>query len=390
MLTHALRLVAILLTSGFVYTQIVLASPSINLTFMVSRDGVIAFSPDALKIALYDKGIVTIVDAKSKQRQTAISTPSKEGVQLAWSHDSQRLAIFSRTNANATGQVQFYNFAGQLLTNFKGLQVPLNSLQISDDESKLLTISGNKFAQAWDIKKGTLIAQIAAPKISFLNERKLVWSVDGTRLLITDWKKAYLFDGSSGRSIGTFEHSKTCDFLQANFLKKSKAILTSCPSEPSKLWDAETGRMLPLHSFDSEVQQIIRRGYGQLRERISPDGKIVAKRDYDHPKGLKLIDVQSGRIIAVLPIGGCTSDVSPVVPFSNVLTNDNNCEDFFFNASGKIFMTLDRSIRLWDSTNGKLIAELSNAKKPASFSNDGHWIITQSKDKKILLWEINE
>lgn len=307
-----------------------------RLVLTIHSGGVIAFSPDGERIAIYDGSMVEINDARDNRTQTTFAAPPKKNwIKLVWSDDGQRLAVLSRADKKDSGQVEVWDAkANGVVSTIAGLW-RVDELTFSRDANKLLGLAEHKTAQAWDALSGRLLITLPAPEEG--RWREMRWSPDGRRLLMTNYA-----------------------------------------SEKALLWDAETGQLLPSQKLGKEVATMIDRlNNGDLFH--SPDGATIVQVGYGRER-VKLIDVASGRLRARLPVGGCTPDT---------YFGESGCEPPRFHPSGCFLLTQSYGkVRLWDARDGREIALLDGARYPANFSPDGRWLATGSKERGAILWKV--
>lgn len=105
---------------------------------------------------------------------------------------------------------------------------------------------------------------------------------------------------------------------------------------------------------------------------FSPDGRTLAVTGNDKGATAKLFDVETGQLkITLAP-------------------PDDETRSILFSPDGRLLLTTsDKSVRLWDAADGKLITTLDRSRFPAHFSPDSRRLVTGGTDKTAYLYEIS-
>ncbi len=97
-------------------------------------------------------------------------------------------------------------------------------------------------------------------------------------------------------------------------------------------------------------------------------------------KSPHLYDALTGREIAKLPYGNCVADD---------LFGTGGCAPFRFGLNGRVAVKDTDKVKVFDTNDGSLIAELTEARAPVRFGNVGNLLATKAKDnKRVLLWQV--
>ena len=169
------------------------------------------------------------VSIYSMDGQLVASTPmqNEEIATLAISHDGSSFAAGSRN-----GQASLFDLQGHLIAPLNGHQAPVNAIQFSPDDSKILTVSADKTARLWRRSDGTLISALQDPA-GFIYQA--AFSPDGSRILLASSDNlAYLYDGNGQliKKLTGHDAPVVCAALSINHV-----LLTASLDGKVMLWD---------------------------------------------------------------------------------------------------------------------------------------------------------
>ncbi len=224
----------------------------------------------------------------------------------------------------------------------------------------IATCNGDKQPKLWNAATGRLQTIINSLERIYV----VALSYDGKTLATMQLQGAIeLWDTETGKLKKQLEGNNHAeyDFHGFEFSPDGKYIATFI-AETTKIWDTATGELK--HNLPK-----IGKAYDAT---FSRDGKLIATASTDSSKALGVVwDVETGVVKYALPPSG---NVAPGIGFSPDL---------------RFLVTIgDKGVKLWNATDGKPVADLPDARYPISFSRNGKWLATGSREDEALLWEL--
>jgi WD40 repeat protein len=263
-----------------------------------------------------------------------------------------------------------------LITVLDGHTREISHTAFSPDGSRIVTASDDGTARLWDTA-GAQLTVLRGHEAAVLHT---AFSPDGRRLITTSKDHtARLWDATGVQIAVLYGHEAAV--LYATFSYNSTRVVTASADGTARLWDTVTGAQVAVLSghagplfvaaFSPDSSRIIT-GSGGSGMRI---GSGVIHTAYT----AHLWDTDSGTQLAILPghIGSVTHAA--------------------FSPDGGRVVTgsFDSGTRLWDATDGTLIAFLGEKLCPTgghgvqltTFSPDGRRIITAWQNGTVHLWD---
>lgn len=109
------------------------------------------------------------------------------------------------------------------------------------------------------------------------------------------------------------------------------------------------------------------------RVAFSRDGKFLAAKGGYKEHVVKLWEVATGRLIFTLPVPGRKDDI----------------EEIMFSPEALELMTFsDKTVLLWNTRSGQLVATLEDARQPAIFRPDGNQVAARGRNNSAILWDV--
>ncbi|KAJ8067481.1 hypothetical protein OCU04_004825 [Sclerotinia nivalis] len=248
-------------------------------------------------------------------------------------------------------------------------------------DGKYVATGSNRVAQIFDVNTGQNICILQDELIDPVNEnyiRSVCFSPDG-RYLATgaEDKLIRIWDIASKSIKNTFAGHED-EIYSIDFASDGRTIASGSSDRTVRLWDIETG----LGTLVLKIED------GILTVAISPDTKYVVAGGLDN--WISIWDTVTGYLVERLegPDGHKDSVFSVA---------------FALNGKYLVSGSLDKTIKMWElapregkhlnntSESGRCIKTLEGHKDfvlTTTFTADGKWILSGSKDKEIQLWDV--
>ena len=294
--------------------------------------GPVPFSPDgSLVLAEREDDLVDIADVANGQQRFTLN------------HDTRS------SGTKETIKVLFFGGTRHFLALQTGF---------SNDGRLVFTINGDKSAKVWNASTGALQTSIENKERIY----RASFDPTGTRLLTVEQQGGMkLWNTENGSLVGEVAKKGFFEDLMKSFefSPDGKYIATFFLGD-TRIWDVRSGE-LKFKLAKSETTDAV----------FSPDGRWLVTASHDKLAAGKIWDVETGELKLGLPsIGSKSVSVE-------------------LNVDGTILATAnDSGVMLWDPKTGELLATLSEARYPVTFSNDGRTLVTGARKDTALLWEI--
>lgn len=395
------------------------------------------FSPDAKQVIItHVSGFAQIWDIPS-ETDTGVIQHDDMAYHAAWSRDAQAAAI-------ATSTEVYVWHAANISAGSRRLKhaLPVATMALTSDGSKLISGSDDKFARIWDIHTGKLLVPplehaeavryvVFSPddkKIATISQGNAirVWETatgkpvceplqlrsPGVFAQFTPDGKALVVLGSDGtisRHTFMIPPSPVIDLpdagriLSANFSTDGQTLLTAAASGLAQTWDVRSGRKLSSIQHGSPLVSAALNGEGSRL--ISADEKRV-----------KVWDTRTGQMLAeTMPVMSQILSVQFHPDGQHVLVSAANGMGTAWNITNRLaapsFMDLPlwrdaiwhaatdrilgilvagRAAAVFDRKRGKIIGDLlkhSDTVTSCRFSRDGSRVITSCIDNAAYVWD---
>lgn len=307
---------------------------------------------------------------------------------LALSQDNTLFVTGSRD-----GYARLWDRAtGQILATFDHKKHPVLAAAISPDGKILATGSGDPdgFIKLWDLETHLPISRkFENPSQQEPFDRghtegvlSISFSKDGQRLLTSSYDKtARLWDVASGRQLRRF-WGHNWWVWDANFSSDERRIVTASQDGTAVIWSVETGEkgapftghQGPIYSAhfspDPESTHVVTSGY---------DRRILLWKPED------IVPFNFEKIVS-----GQKVEPTPYIAFEGHQESVQSAE---FSQDGSMIISAshDNTVKLWDVETVKAIKTFRGHDswvQAATLLNDGKWILSASHDAQLKLWNI--
>ena len=307
--------------------------------------------------------------------ETKLATNPAEAIRLslaAWPRHATSVLKKSTFAFSLLQRAVEQNYERHILLGHTRL---ISHVELSPDQSLILTVSGDGTARTWDATTGAAKA-VFDPKSGHL--QRAHFSPDGSQIVTAG------IDGIAriwdvGRGQVTRELKGHDEALRdARFSPDGTKIVTASIDHTARLWDAKSGTTLAiLQAHRDSVNSAA----------FSPDGRsiVTVSGDIRHSvdPSIGIWDGLTGRLIY------------------HIHGHQACIHGFSFSPDGKTFVTysggarepgdpIDDTARIWDLQTGHQVAEMLGHKaylENAKFSPDGKIVVTGSGDGTVGIWD---
>ena len=417
-----------------------------------------AFSLDGHLIVVGGtNGVAHIWETDSGNYQRALAVLPAPVHAIAFSPDTKTLLVGGSDSSSAqhvVGAVQWRIETGQVERLFKHDQV-VTALAFSRDGRMIMTASdgvadlSDGYVRLWDAQTGAQLRTIK-PVLQSEGAHAVVFSGDGQRVLMTEYRGASLWDTSSGKLTQHF--APYSESIDGAAVSRDGTFLALRGAQTS-VWDLEQGREIWRDSsgghslsfspdgkqllagsrlFDTASGEELKQFRGEKMypdvSAMSPDGRLVVAAGGDVVGGsteYQLIewDAQTGRELRHLIGHDLNKKNINTIQFSadskRIITSGDDFTARLWDADtgrqlqqyqlegtpgpfidtiaalspdGSLVLTVgdvQRTAKLWNTETGQLVRELKGQDgyiESATFAPDGNTIVT-ADDREAIIWE---
>ena len=285
---------------------------------------------------------------------------------------------------------------GKLLHTIEGHTGGVVVAQWSRDGKFLATGSADKTARIWDAATAKPVRTLGGHDAGVA---ALAWSPDG-KIATGSGKLVRIFAANSDKLLQTTA-GHTHPVTALAWSRDGKTLASGSADRNVIIWNQETGKPIKTLEAVHDVQTVI----------ISPDGRLIASGGSDEV--LRIFNIASGKLLHSFETGGSPPNVAALA-FSSDSTliasgRSNHTMQIWSLKTGQIVHsvqtmapvhsvawtadgktvatgTLDRAIRFWDASNGRLRATLvSEEKQIVSIGADGHYRAPEAESSVVYV-----
>jgi WD40 repeat protein len=354
------------------------------------------FSPDGRRIVTVSRGPdVRIWETESGRLIGKPLHHDGEVATASFSFDSRRIVTASGDKTARVWNAETGEAVGRPMRH----QGEVTMANFSPDGRWIVTACGDQTARIWNVESSQAIG---APMHHGGSISSVSFSPDG-RLILTasSDKTLHLWDGATGKPLGRpFAHE--AEVTGAGFSVDGQRIVSVSNDKTARIWyvpqpgEFEDGGVEPIRGRGSGVPvgKPLRHDDEISAANFSPDGQRIITASHDKTARVWHIP-QRWEISDTVEIpGGWWSGL----PAGEPLRHEAEVLGASFSADGKFIATAsrDRTARVWLAESTEPVAERFRHRDgsgraevlAASFSTDGRRIVTASTDTTARIWNV--
>jgi len=238
-------------------------------------------------------------------------------------------------------------------------------------------------ATATSVPSATPLPSPAAIDLGVLGKgsaQDMAWSPDGSLLAVVSTTGVYIYETQTWQIVETIsnERLENGSISTLAFSPEDGNLVLTVSSYPTSFlrYDLQNGELTPwLENIDMTPRTPLA---------FSPDGKIFALINYEHPK--------DGGYLIVLELRASASGKRLHQLFQDDYDQEKVIEAFAFSPDGQQIAAAGRDnlVRVWDTASGNLLYELQHDSDVAdiSYSPDGKVLASTGKDATVRFWDV--
>ncbi|MCR5036683.1 MAG: TIR domain-containing protein [Bacteroidales bacterium] len=340
-----------------------------------------SFSPNGkLIVAACQDKTVRIRDAMTGKEIRVLQGHIRPVISALFSPDGKRIVSVSDHDAKIwdviTGEMLFPPISREYITHIDGYISGNSVIAFSPDGSYLASALLENI-NICNSESGKILKTINCPDVTIVS---ISVSPNGKQIVAaTREGVALICDVDSGKTIRTLV-GHTGELTSVAFSPEGDHILSASKDKTIRIWDAVTGETIRILGCNGEVYVAS----------FSPDGKLIVSASYKNT--VSIFNWETGNILYKLDGDATTAVFSPdgkrvlaghwiweleTMGTNRIFNNGKSSTIVYFSPDGRLAVTTDETINVWDIETGELIKTIEDGFYGGShfaFSSDGKWI----------------
>jgi WD40 repeat protein len=384
------------------------ASPGFTAEKVLSQDGVItdiSFSPHGDRLVTTStNNTASVWDTTTWQRRTTLSGHTNAVRSAGFSPDGEYIVTASFDNTARVWEAT----TGRSVQVLSGHSGPVTRATFSMDGRSVVTASEDNSARVWVVNREVSLIELKGHSDGL---KTASFSPDGGRAVTaSEDGTVRIWEVGTGNEIHTLSQPGVTIYC-ATFSPDGRSVATASGDGTVRIWDASNGRELRLlRGHKEQVYWVSFSSDGKLLATAGID-KTVRVWDFNTGQEIKALEGPApikhvvfspdGRFIAAAVLNGTALvwELQTGKPMQTLRgQGDRGIFSVAYSPDGRYILTsgfegytgLEGSARIWEVNSGQVVSTLVGHKAgllDATFSHDGKYIVTASRDNTARVWE---